>query len=84
MSTLYRPDQKNFEGILEHLYLRQKWMYLIFKIITSSLLFQADPNKSKRTEDAIIAWTWKTFVEQKGADPEILLRMPMTKVRHEL
>ncbi|KAH3872000.1 hypothetical protein DPMN_035213 [Dreissena polymorpha] len=43
------------------------------------IVFKDDPAQKKRTEDAIIAWTWKTFVDQKGADPEILLRMPMTK-----
>ncbi|WAQ96729.1 APRA-like protein [Mya arenaria] len=43
------------------------------------IVFKADPEQKKRTEDAIIAWTWKTFVDQQGADPEILLRMPMTK-----
>ncbi|XP_045213280.2 autocrine proliferation repressor protein A-like [Mercenaria mercenaria] len=43
------------------------------------IVFKADPTQKRRTEDAIIAWTWKTFVDQKGADPEILLRMPMTK-----
>ncbi|KAL4239703.1 hypothetical protein ACF0H5_000507 [Mactra antiquata] len=43
------------------------------------ITFKADPIQKSRSEDAIIAWTWKTFVDQKGADPEILLRMPMTK-----
>lgn len=53
----------------------------VFSTICSSYnLLQADPEQKRRTEDAVIAWTWKTFVDQKGADPEILLRMPMTKV----
>ncbi|KAH3871998.1 hypothetical protein DPMN_035212 [Dreissena polymorpha] len=43
------------------------------------IVFRDDPAQKKRAEDAIIAWTWKIFVDQKGADPEILLRMPMTK-----
>lgn len=43
------------------------------------IVFKADPSQQHRSEDAIIAWTWKTFVDQQGADPEILLRMPMTK-----
>ena len=34
-----------------------------------------------REEDAIIAWTWKTFIEENGTNPYILLRMPMTKVQ---
>ena len=36
--------------------------------------------KKRRTEDAIVAWTWKSFIENNGTDPEILLRLPMTKV----
>ncbi|KAK3579247.1 hypothetical protein CHS0354_033324 [Potamilus streckersoni] len=43
------------------------------------IVFNADPEKKKRGEDAIIAWTWKTFVMTNSSDPEILLRMPMTK-----
>jgi hypothetical protein len=42
-------------------------------------LVQADPTAKQRYEDAIIAWTWKTFIENT-TDPYILLRMPMTKV----
>ena len=42
---------------------------------------KADPAQISRTEDQIIAWTWKTFIESNGSDPYILLRMPMTKVR---
>jgi PhoPQ-activated pathogenicity-related protein len=34
-----------------------------------------------RTEDAIIAWVWRIFIETNGSDPTILLRLPMTKVR---
>jgi len=33
-----------------------------------------------RSEDEIIAWVWKVFIETNGSDPRILLRMPMTKV----
>ncbi|XP_050394472.1 autocrine proliferation repressor protein A [Patella vulgata] len=43
------------------------------------VVFKADPTHQRRSEDAIIAWTWKTFVESNGSNPEILLRMPMTK-----
>ncbi|KAL3877091.1 hypothetical protein ACJMK2_034846 [Sinanodonta woodiana] len=42
-------------------------------------VFNADPEKKERVEDAIIAWTWKTFILTNSSDPEILLRMPMTK-----
>lgn len=49
------------------------------QIPNEPITFKADPTKKSRSEDAIIAWTWKTFVDQNGSDPEILLRMPMTK-----
>ena len=39
---------------------------------------QKDPSQKRRGEDAIIAWTWKEFMENND-DPYILLRMPMTK-----
>jgi len=34
-----------------------------------------------RSEDGIIAWLWKVFIETNGSDPRLLLRLPMTKVR---
>ncbi|CAF4525160.1 unnamed protein product [Rotaria sp. Silwood2] len=40
--------------------------------------FMADPTNRSRGEDAIIAWTWKTFLENPD-NPYVLLRMPMTK-----
>ncbi|KAK3579248.1 hypothetical protein CHS0354_033325 [Potamilus streckersoni] len=43
------------------------------------IVFYADPAKKKRVEDAIIAWTWNTFILKNSSDPEFLLRMPMTK-----
>ena len=46
------------------------------------LFFKNDPTHESRTEDAIIAWTWNMFIENNGSDPEILLRMPMTKVSY--
>ncbi|XP_041364664.1 autocrine proliferation repressor protein A-like [Gigantopelta aegis] len=43
------------------------------------ITFAADPTHKARGEDAIIAWTWKTFVQVNQTDPEFLLRFPMTK-----
>ena len=42
------------------------------------IIFKKDPQQKERSEDAIIAWTWKEFMENTS-DPYILLRMPMTK-----
>ncbi|XP_059147518.1 autocrine proliferation repressor protein A-like [Physella acuta] len=41
-------------------------------------ILQADPKREDRYEDSIIAWTWRTFLEN-GSNPEIILRLPMTK-----
>ncbi|CAF4947226.1 unnamed protein product [Rotaria sp. Silwood1] len=49
------------------------------QIPNQPIKFMADSTQESRTEDAIIAWTWKTFIEQNGTNPYILLRMPMTK-----
>lgn len=44
----------------------------------NSLFIKADPSQRARTEDAIIAWTWMTFLENPD-NATILLRLPMTK-----
>jgi len=41
---------------------------------------QADPTKKSRSEDSIIAYLWRTFMDNKDVSPEILPRYPMTKV----
>ncbi|KNC54719.1 autocrine proliferation repressor protein A [Thecamonas trahens ATCC 50062] len=44
------------------------------------LVFSNDPSGKSRTEDAIIAWTWKVWLESGGkADPTWLLRFPMVR-----
>ncbi|CAF3638189.1 unnamed protein product [Rotaria sp. Silwood1] len=44
------------------------------QIPNQPIKFMADSTQESRTEDAIIAWTWKTFIEQNGTNPYILLR----------
>jgi PhoPQ-activated pathogenicity-related protein len=42
--------------------------------------FHNDPTFRRRSEDAIIAWTWRTFLDSpEPSDPTIIERMPMTK-----
>ena len=48
------------------------------QIPNEHLKFHADPKNKTRTEDAIIAYTWRHFLEDPSK-PEWLLRMPMTK-----
>ncbi|KAI6646252.1 hypothetical protein LOD99_9336 [Oopsacas minuta] len=59
---------------------------LYTKLITATLkqipnqpiTFSEDPIKKRRTEDAMIAYTWKHFV-LNSSEPEYLARLPMTK-----
>ncbi len=55
---------------------------LFYDLFTMIIIdfFKADTLNKSRYEDAIIAWTWKEFIDTNGADPRILLRFPMTKV----
>ncbi|XP_072181379.1 autocrine proliferation repressor protein A-like [Diadema setosum] len=43
------------------------------------IVFKTDPKQMKRTEDAIIAFTWRHFIENGTDQPNWLLRLPMTK-----
>lgn len=42
------------------------------------IIFNNDPTHMRRSEDAVIAWTWYQFITN-NADPQWLLRLPMTK-----
>ena len=48
------------------------------QIPNQPITFSEDPDKKRRTEDAIIAYTWKHFL-QNTSQPEYLARLPMTK-----
>ncbi|CAF4485801.1 unnamed protein product [Rotaria sp. Silwood2] len=52
------------------------------QIPNEPIRFMADPAQKSRTEDALIAWTWMTFIEQNGTNPYVLLRLPMTKTQN--
>jgi len=48
------------------------------QIPNEHLTFKQDPKHLRRTEDGIIAYTWRHFLDDPSK-PEWLLRMPMTK-----
>ncbi|XP_041349105.1 autocrine proliferation repressor protein A-like [Gigantopelta aegis] len=48
------------------------------QIPNQPLYFKNDPQYMRRSEDAIIAWTWRMFMDNPSK-PEWLLRLPMTK-----
>jgi len=51
----------------------------LFQIPNEGIVFlEEKPTPKRRSEDAIIAWTWKHFTDDPS-NPEWLLRLPMTK-----
>ena len=57
-------------------------IHLLLRRLTK---FQDDPEQRYRSEDAIIAYTWKWVIDRilvgEEPDRDIVLRCPMTKVR---
>lgn len=58
-------------------------LLMLLMMVIMMNIFQDDQHHSSRTEDAIIAWTWRKFLDNES-DADILLRLPMTKVRKTL
>ena len=46
------------------------------------MIVQNDPDQKSRSEDDVIAWTWRTYLDmpEGSRDPNVILRNPMTKV----
>jgi PhoPQ-activated pathogenicity-related protein len=52
----------------------------IRQVPNQPVVFWNDPTRKSRTEDQIIAWTWRTYLDEMARpNKEILMRMPMTK-----
>ena len=71
-----------------------KLFMTMFQIPNQPIVYADDPEQRRRSEDSSIAWTWSAtlllspstlplsrhhFLEDPASDPEILLRLPMTK-----
>ncbi|XP_072168404.1 autocrine proliferation repressor protein A-like [Diadema setosum] len=52
---------------------------ILRQIPNQPIVFKSDPRQKSRSEDAIIAFTWRHFIENGTNEPYWLLRMPMTK-----
>ena len=50
----------------------------LFQVPNQHIVFAADPKKQERSEDAVIAFTWRHFVDGTSRT-EWPLRLPMTK-----
>lgn len=52
---------------------------VLYKVPSEPIFFHEEkPVPQRRTEDEIIAWTWKHYIEDQS-DPEWIVRLPMTK-----
>lgn len=45
----------------------------------SPIVFADDPTQRSRSEDRLIAWTWRSYLNNPDPDINIVARMPMTK-----
>jgi PhoPQ-activated pathogenicity-related protein len=45
----------------------------------SPIVFADDPTQRSRSEDRLIAWTWRSYLNNPEPNNEIVARMPMTK-----
>ena len=53
---------------------------VVYQLPNCPIVYPSDPSHKKRTEDAVIAWGWKQYLELGArGDPEWLARLPMTK-----
>jgi len=51
----------------------------LLQIPNQPIRFYDDPSGGTRSEDGMIAWTWKSYADTPNANPEMIARMPMTK-----
>jgi PhoPQ-activated pathogenicity-related protein len=54
---------------------------VVYQLPNCPVVYPSDPSHKKRTEDAVIAWGWKQYLDSPAGqgDPEWLARLPMTK-----
>jgi len=51
----------------------------LLQIPNQPVRYYNDPTGGTRSEDGMIAWTWKTYIDAEKPVPEMIARMPMTK-----
>lgn len=52
---------------------------VVKQIPNCHLHFPSDPNDVARSEDKMIAWTWREYIDDPEHNPEWLARLPMVK-----
>jgi len=52
---------------------------VLYQIPNAPIVFSADPAREGRSEDALIAWTWASYMLREQARPEYIAYFPMAK-----
>lgn len=52
---------------------------VVYQLPNCPLVYSADKLQKSRSEDAICAWTWHSFIQNNGNNPNELIRFPMAK-----
>lgn len=52
---------------------------IIYQIPNCHIVYPSDPQRKGRSEDAMIAWAWREYVDDPSHDPKWLPRLPMVK-----
>ena len=53
---------------------------VVNQIPACPIIFPSDPQRKERHEDSLLAWAWKSYVDDPNHAPEWLPRLPMAKV----
>jgi len=56
---------------------------VVHQIPNCPLVFASDPAQRRRGEDALIAWSWRDFLNDPSRSPERLVRLPMVKAAYQ-
>ena len=54
---------------------------VLYQIPNCHLVFASDPDKKRRSEDGVMAWSWREFLSSTEAEvnPELVINLPMAK-----
>lgn len=52
---------------------------VLYQIPNAPVVFSADPSRAARSEDALVAWTWASYMLRERARPEYISYFPMAK-----
>jgi len=54
-------------------------MVVVYQLPNCHLIYPSDPQRVARSEDKMIAWAWRQYIDDPAHDPRWLPRFPMVK-----